>query len=290
MKKFDDMICYLAATDPKFGHIIAVDRQFVLFNRAWCVAEVATGHKLGVKQDLIIHSRGGLDDNKGKLHGLRIQDMKASRAEDVIEILSKIPDVDNFNNHLQDMLLGERGLFQVWTNQDEFSMVARLGQVCRIAEMLEDANKQFPDVAESSWALYARRSTEKVVATLTGSRQLGDTSQGLQSVVDSVKGECVVPVTDGGMPADAKLLQADSGCLSPAKVVSDRHDDADDTVGTRSRSAGCLSSGCRVSMKSDCTAPVEHREGVSETCVSGKSDFGQFSGVPTVPKVTLHSL
>ena len=40
MNKFDDMIEYLAARDPDFGQVIAVDGDFVLFSRAWCVAEI----------------------------------------------------------------------------------------------------------------------------------------------------------------------------------------------------------------------------------------------------------
>ena len=47
MNKFDNMMELLSAADPGFAQLIAVDASFVLFSRAWCVAEVATAHKMG---------------------------------------------------------------------------------------------------------------------------------------------------------------------------------------------------------------------------------------------------
>eukprot|EP00929_Paragymnodinium_shiwhaense_P078678 TRINITY_DN40801_c0_g1_i1.p1 TRINITY_DN40801_c0_g1~~TRINITY_DN40801_c0_g1_i1.p1 ORF type:complete len:684 (+),score=84.20 TRINITY_DN40801_c0_g1_i1:268-2052(+) len=150
MNKFDDMLAYLAASDPGFHHVIAVDRRFVLFSRAWCVAELAVGHQLGVKQQIIVFSPCSIVEHRSQLDGLRIQDMEASRPEDVSEILSKIPDADAFNQHLQQMLLGDRGLLVLWTSMDEFTMVARLGQVAHMAKTLRKALED-PLSRQCSW-------------------------------------------------------------------------------------------------------------------------------------------
>ena len=40
--------------DASFSEVIAVDSHFVLFSRAWCVAEVAAAHQVGMKQTLKI--------------------------------------------------------------------------------------------------------------------------------------------------------------------------------------------------------------------------------------------
>ena len=41
MNKFDEMMAFLAARDPEFCQVVAVDSDFGVFTRAWCMAEVA---------------------------------------------------------------------------------------------------------------------------------------------------------------------------------------------------------------------------------------------------------
>merc|ERR1712113_249804 len=97
---FDDMMA-LVGMHHNLKHIIAVDRKFELFSRAWCVAELARGHNLGLRQYLKIPSFEVFEANRPALQELDIRSMRASRAEDVLEILSKIPDVIAFNSHLK---------------------------------------------------------------------------------------------------------------------------------------------------------------------------------------------
>merc|ERR1712014_296896 len=47
MNKFDDMMAMLAAESEEFQQIIAIDPDFQLFRRAWCVAELATASEMG---------------------------------------------------------------------------------------------------------------------------------------------------------------------------------------------------------------------------------------------------
>lgn len=101
MNKFSDMISWLAATDDSFRQVLAVDGELELFSRAWCVAEVAEAYMMGMKQLLKIESTKALQKHSAKLKALRIEDMKASRVEDVQEILGRIPNKDEFNSQLQ---------------------------------------------------------------------------------------------------------------------------------------------------------------------------------------------
>merc|ERR1712217_648461 len=101
---------FLAATDKGFRQLVAIDLNFSLFSRAWCVAELAAADKMGIQQSLAMHSRESLQDAQDRLRDLRIEAMSAARPEDVEEILSRIPDVSGFNDHLQEMLFGNTGL------------------------------------------------------------------------------------------------------------------------------------------------------------------------------------
>lgn len=101
MNKFSDMIAWLAATDDEFRQVLVVDANLELFSRAWCMAEIAEAYMMGMKQLLKIESGNALQQRNAKLKALRIEDMKASRAEDVQEILHRIPDKDEFNRQLQ---------------------------------------------------------------------------------------------------------------------------------------------------------------------------------------------
>eukprot|EP00913_Durusdinium_trenchii_P002097 g1936.t1 len=56
MNKFDEMMAFLAARDPKFCQVVAVDSDFGVFTRAWCMAEVAQASLLAA--ETIRHRRG----------------------------------------------------------------------------------------------------------------------------------------------------------------------------------------------------------------------------------------
>merc|ERR1712087_1050846 len=103
MNKFDDMMAYLIASDEDFAQVIAVDQTFTLFSRAWCVAEIAAAFESGSKQAMKIYSDVCLRANEEDLKSLKIEHMKASRPEDVDEILSKIADTKAFNARLQSL-------------------------------------------------------------------------------------------------------------------------------------------------------------------------------------------
>ena len=52
MNKFDDMMALLARENPDFAEVVAVDASLDLFGRAWCVAELAEAHRMGMAQRL----------------------------------------------------------------------------------------------------------------------------------------------------------------------------------------------------------------------------------------------
>eukprot|EP00931_Biecheleriopsis_adriatica_P039378 TRINITY_DN22520_c1_g1_i1.p1 TRINITY_DN22520_c1_g1~~TRINITY_DN22520_c1_g1_i1.p1 ORF type:complete len:683 (-),score=96.11 TRINITY_DN22520_c1_g1_i1:76-2124(-) len=137
MNKFDEMIAFLSASDENFTQIIAVDRSFEIFGRAWCVAEMAEANHMGMRQDIKLASRqdSGFDAQTSQLKQLDVRRMQASRPEDVTEILAKIKDVDEFNSHLQHLLLGDEGLFVVWNKFDIVSQTAELGRVTLFADI-----------------------------------------------------------------------------------------------------------------------------------------------------------
>eukprot|EP00929_Paragymnodinium_shiwhaense_P006377 TRINITY_DN10968_c0_g1_i1.p1 TRINITY_DN10968_c0_g1~~TRINITY_DN10968_c0_g1_i1.p1 ORF type:complete len:709 (-),score=69.87 TRINITY_DN10968_c0_g1_i1:395-2521(-) len=137
MNKFDDMMDLLATSDMSFRQVIAVDRDFVLFERAWCVAELAEARALGMKQSLKMHSKRRLQKQEEQLKTLRIQDMKASRLEDIEEILTKIPDVELFNRSLQSLLFGAGALVTSWCDLDEASQAAKVGHFACLAREFE---------------------------------------------------------------------------------------------------------------------------------------------------------
>jgi len=141
MNKFQDMIAFLSATDAEFAQVIAVDRDFNLFNRAWCVAELAEASRMGMQQHMKLVSKEALDERRERLDGLDVQHMKAARPEDAQEILSKIPDVTAFNAHLHDMLFGSQGLFFTWAKLD---LIEQAAEIARFALLVARCNSFEP--------------------------------------------------------------------------------------------------------------------------------------------------
>ncbi|CAE8639125.1 unnamed protein product [Polarella glacialis] len=129
MNKFDSMMHWLAATDTSFYQVVAVDAGFELFGRAWCVAELAEAHSIGMCQQLKVVSAAALEENAHKLRDLKVQEMRASRQEDVDEILAKIPDHETFNQQLHDMIF--YSVISGWTDLDEQQKLDKAAHIAR---------------------------------------------------------------------------------------------------------------------------------------------------------------
>ena len=141
MNKFDDMMAFLARKDPNFTEVIAVDANLKLFSRAWCMAELAEAHRMGMLQNLMLRNTATLLTRQNTLQRLRVEDMKASRPEDVHEILAKIPDKKAFNQKLQDLIFdGKVGLLAARKKADVLEQMEDLSYVLKWARLSESAH------------------------------------------------------------------------------------------------------------------------------------------------------
>ncbi|OLP85966.1 Purple acid phosphatase 18 [Symbiodinium microadriaticum] len=110
INKFDDMMHHLAATGS-CRQVIAVDQHLELFNRAWCVAEIAEARRLQMKQSLKLASKATLHQRAGTLKNLDVRSMRASSDMDKKIILDKIKsstNIDQFNEELQALIFDPR--------------------------------------------------------------------------------------------------------------------------------------------------------------------------------------
>ena len=141
MNKFDDMMALLARENPDFAEVVAVDASLDLFGRAWCVAELAEAHRMGMVQSLKMRNAETLLRRQLTLQGLKVENMKASRPEDVVEILAKIPDKEAFNAKLQELIFDSNvGLVAAWKNADalqQMEEVSHLLKWLRLSEAVE---------------------------------------------------------------------------------------------------------------------------------------------------------
>eukprot|EP00927_Polykrikos_kofoidii_P006982 TRINITY_DN12844_c1_g1_i4.p1 TRINITY_DN12844_c1_g1~~TRINITY_DN12844_c1_g1_i4.p1 ORF type:complete len:525 (-),score=47.03 TRINITY_DN12844_c1_g1_i4:100-1629(-) len=127
MNKFDDMMIYLSTTDQHFRQIIAVDASFQLFSRAWCVAEIVTGSKLGIEQSLKISSAAALASHESRLKSMNVEDMDSTDPADRERILASIDDTAAFNRHLHAMLFEE--LLPQWKRLDGRGQMHHVGRL-----------------------------------------------------------------------------------------------------------------------------------------------------------------
>ena len=132
---------FLAASDENFGQVIAVDRTFVLFTRAWCVAEIAAAFESGLKQDMKLYSAHSLTLHEKDLKTMQIENMEASRPEDVVEILKKIADKDSFNLRLQSLIFDV-----ILSNWKCLDLPAKLRKVGHVARKCRDTFGVLPSV------------------------------------------------------------------------------------------------------------------------------------------------
>eukprot|EP00434_Breviolum_minutum_P024620 symbB.v1.2.021741.t1/scaffold1878.1/size97411/2 len=130
MNKFDDMMALLARENPDFAEVVAVDASLDLFGRAWCVAELAEAHRMGMAQSLKIRNKETLLRRQLTLQDLKVEQMKASRPEDVVEILAKIPDKEAFNAKLQELIFDSNvGLVAAWKNADALQQMEEVSHL-----------------------------------------------------------------------------------------------------------------------------------------------------------------
>ena len=133
LNKFDHMMNYLYL---EYGHhflqVVAIDRHFQLFSRAWPgLVEASNSH---LDQHLMLHSPDVLEKHSGQLENLKVEECHAAREEDKDLILSKSlgpigtgaiarglgprigteADIERFNRQLRDLLLGSKGLLAGW--------------------------------------------------------------------------------------------------------------------------------------------------------------------------------
>eukprot|EP00435_Cladocopium_sp_Y103_P070289 s99_g35.t1 len=129
MNKFDNMMDCIFSLNPECSQLIAVDIEFNLFTRAWCVAEIHQAQQMHMPQRMIIFSEENLKREEVWLHHLKVQEMKASNPADVKFILSKIDDPRQFDADLQQLIFGTGGLVQAC--HMGFERVSLLGAVAQ---------------------------------------------------------------------------------------------------------------------------------------------------------------
>ena len=140
MNKFDDMMALLAHENPDFAEVVAVDASLDLFGRAWCVAELAKAHRMGMAQSLKMRNKETFLRRQVTLQGLKVENMKASRPEDVVEILAKIPDKEAFNAKLQELIFDSNvGLVAAWKNADALQQMEEVSHLLKWLRLSEAA-------------------------------------------------------------------------------------------------------------------------------------------------------
>jgi len=126
------MMMLLASRDAGFAQVVAVDAHFDLFSRAWCVGELAEARRMGMPQALQLRSGDDLMRHEAKLRGLQVEEMKATRPEDIEAILAKIPDKTAFNAALQVLIFDDRsGLLAAWRERDAEKQMGTIGRIMR---------------------------------------------------------------------------------------------------------------------------------------------------------------
>lgn len=128
--KFPEMMELLSKAVPDFSQLVVVDKDFRLFQRAWCVAELAQARACGITQRIKISSQEDLDRHRPALKRLDVSRMQASRPEDVAMILAKIPDVASFNAELQALVCDDsKGLLAMWDVEKQMQKLMMMGQL-----------------------------------------------------------------------------------------------------------------------------------------------------------------
>ena len=113
MNKFDSMMFVLAKCNRNFRQVIACDREFQLFTRTWCIAEIYVAHEHCMKASVIVHRTKAMDCHQDVVEHIDVRKMAASRPEDKTMILRRIADPVKFNDTMKWILFDEdTGLFK----------------------------------------------------------------------------------------------------------------------------------------------------------------------------------
>ncbi|CAE8588792.1 unnamed protein product [Polarella glacialis] len=129
VNKFDDMMACIAAAEPGFTQFLAVDKDFTIFRRAWCVAEMHQAYSSRLPQKMLVFSEATLTRHKSYLKTLKVEDMEASHPADRDMILARISDKASFNEEVQRLLFDDGGLLEEW--RGGFDHMTMLGEVAR---------------------------------------------------------------------------------------------------------------------------------------------------------------
>ena len=134
INKFDDMMYHLA-TLGGCRQVIAVDQSLDLFNRAWCVAEIAEANRLRMNQALKLASRATIMQRGRALENLDVRSMRASSEADKELILARIKNnltINQFNIELQSLIFhAKSGLLASWNAMDSAQQVGEVGRLIR---------------------------------------------------------------------------------------------------------------------------------------------------------------
>lgn len=122
-------VALMAAQVRLAGCISQFIQSFLnLFQRAWCVAELAEAHRLGMAQKPFPKEQGHLNDmaihfaTGGEYEG----------PEDVQQIFSKIPNNIAFNQKLQELMFdGNVGLLAAWKKADVLQQMEDISHVLK---------------------------------------------------------------------------------------------------------------------------------------------------------------
>ena len=120
LNKFDDMMFFLSNKISSFGHVIIVDKEFQVFFRAWCVAEIVEGHVLDIPPKIKVFSENAVHCNYDLLSVLDVRDCSASSETDKDFILQKIGDVEAFNLKLQQLVFSAEGYWDTGSGSGWF--------------------------------------------------------------------------------------------------------------------------------------------------------------------------
>ncbi|OLP78257.1 hypothetical protein AK812_SmicGene41594 [Symbiodinium microadriaticum] len=134
LNKFDDMMTHLALEVAGFAHLIVVDDAFDVLFRAWCVAEIFEASVLGMEPRIQVPSQSAVDQNYDRLRLLDVRQCTSTSQADKEMIISKISDVDVFNEKIQNIVFSEElGLFAQWVDGNERSrQVGRIVRRCKV--------------------------------------------------------------------------------------------------------------------------------------------------------------
>ncbi|CAJ1365858.1 unnamed protein product [Effrenium voratum] len=116
MNKFDDMMAFLKQhhrqnSQVRLEQVVAMEVDFTLLTRVWCVAELVEADRLHLHQAVKTHSAASREKCVDHLLHLDVREAQASFPADKDLVLSKIEDVNAFNRDLQGLMLQRLGTF-----------------------------------------------------------------------------------------------------------------------------------------------------------------------------------